>query len=578
MAQSLLQTEPPPLVLEPVAGPSHKPLRVVHKSEGQESRIGRQDICEVQLIDPFRTVSRSHATLRQSAGVWQIRDNGSSAGTFVGGQRVDTAMWTTLRAGDSVVLGAFTFVVKVGSESATTVTSVRDQLPAHTISVIPPQGREVMERRQLQILLQASASLNAAADMPAVAAAVLKACLEATGYTRASLISAATDAVEVVATRCVPGRDPVPSFSRTILAQAMTGRTVQMSGAGMAALNTMIGDQVAGALCIPVKLDSVVDKLLYLDSDEGRTKQPLAADAAAFSQAIAELAGLALSGINRRVLQEERQRHRALMEAALGIQVASLPPVSGRAGGLEYSYRIIPARDVAGDLFDMVRLTDDTAAFWFGDVSGKGVVAALLGAMTHAFLAAAVQAGPPEAMLSQALTRLGTFLETRCAGDKFVSLFCGIADRKSGQLTYVDAGHGYWAIKSAGTCRVGESTDPPMRVAEPPFHPVTVPFGPGDRLVLVSDGVVEQSALPGGKEEIFGFERLVAMVADSTDAGAIPDQVVTAVRKFSAMMGGNGGTGSAAGTGTKGGGPPAGGVGFDDDLSVACLWFPDGTP
>jgi len=578
------------LVLKPVAGPPHPTLTVPVPPDGRELVFGRGSDAPIRISDPYRSVSREHAKFRFLGRRWSVFDV-SAAGTILRGRRLAPGTWKELSTGDELAVGAFVFLVSQVGEAPTTLMTAPDNPMAHTLTVMPPPKPEAIARGQLEVLLETSKAMHDASGTTEIAQVMLRACVQATAYGRASLLVTSGDQVEVLATELRPaaphfpafsgaprhlaspssstGRPAPAPFSRTLVAQAARGQTVQFA-AGDVGQMTQVGSDspVVCALCIPIKVGSAVAHLLYLDATH---TVPAPAAAAAFAQCIADIAGSVLSSIAANDLRQDQQRQRGQMEAAHDIQVAALPSQTGRYEGIGYNYRIIPARDVAGDLFGVQPLGPAATAVWFGDVSGKGVPAALLGVMAHAFLSAALREGDPQMVLAEAMTRLDVFLRAKCSDDRFISLFCGIIDARNDCLWYIDAGHGFWLTKSASGWHQGEATETVMRLAEPPFVPHRREFGPADALVLLSDGVVEQS---GAGRSQFGFERLIDLARRTAKASDVPQAVVSEVGAFAAggrlASGFREEAGWEANAGAAGAG--RGRQSFDDDLSVASVW------
>ena len=600
------------LVFELIAGPPHLPLTVPVPPAGRELVFGRSSDASIRISDPYRSVSREHAKFRFQCRRWSVCDI-SASGTMLCQRRLVPGTWYELSSGDELAVGAFVFRVRQVGQSPTTLMTAPDSPLAHTLTVMPPPKPEVIARGQLEVLLEASKAMHDASGTAEIAQIMLRACVQATQYGRASLLVTCGDQVEVLATEHRSSADnfqvvpsaanhslspaaataaaaaaaaaagPIPStirstpalFSRTLVAQAARGQTVQFVS-GDSSHTTQVGSDtpVVCALCIPVKVAKAVPHLLYLDATR---PVPAAAAAAAFAQCIADIAGSVLSSIAANELRQDQQRQRGQMEAAHDIQVAALPSKTGGYDGIGYNYRIIPARGVAGDLFGVQPLGPAVTAVWFGDVSGKGVPAALLGVMAHAFLSAALREGNPKSVLTEAMTRLDGFLRAKCSDDRFISLFCGIIDAKDDCLWYIDAGHGFWLTKSATGWEQGEATETVLRLAEPPFVPHRRTFGPGDALVLLSDGVVEQS---GAGRTQFGFKRLIDLITKTAKTGDVPQAVVSAVGAFAASgRSANSFTDDDARAGNSGSGKPDGlPSSFDDDLSVASVWREEKLP
>ena len=586
------------LVLKPIAGPPHPPLAVPVPPDSRELVFGRGSDADIRVSDPYRSVSREHAKFKFHGRRWSVCDV-SASGTMLSRRRLIPGTWYEFSSGDELAIGAFVFTVRRVGEPPTTLMTAPDSPMAHTLTVMPPPKPEAIARGQLEILLEASKAMHDASGTAEIAHIMLRACVQATDYGRAWLLVTAGDQVEILATEhrlsligsagsggfegashpplpvaiaqpiLTHQKPPQTSFSRTLVAQAARGQTVQFV-AGDSGQLTQVGSDtpVVCALCIPVKVGKAVAHLLYLDATSA---VPAAAAAAAFAQCIADIAGSVLSSIAANELRHDQQRQRGQMEAAHDIQVAALPSQTGGHDGIGYNYRIIPARDVAGDLFGVQPLGPTATAVWFGDVSGKGVPAALLGVMAHAFLSAALREGDPQTVLTEAMTRLDGFLRAKCSDDRFISLFCGIIDAQNDCLWYIDAGHGFWLTKSAAGWQRGEATETVLRLAEPPFVAHRREFGPADALVLLSDGVVEQS---GAGRSQFGFDRLIELATRTARPGDVPQAVVRAVGAFAAGGRSANGFMGDAGPREKGGAAERNEVrgSFDDDLSVASVW------
>jgi serine phosphatase RsbU (regulator of sigma subunit) len=174
----------------------------------------------------------------------------------------------------------------------------------------------------------------------------------------------------------------------------------------------------------------------------------------------------------------------------------------------------IPAFDVGGDLFDFVSLDEDRFVFLVGDVSGKGVSAALLMAVVHgAFHGGELRAAGGD--LGRWMSRLNTLLIQRSAENRFVTLFCGIFDARTATVTYVNGGHLPPLLFRAGA----RSPDPePLETGGPvvgllpgaTYEEGRTIVRKGDVLLLYSDGVTEATDRNGAE---FGRGRLSTTVA-----------------------------------------------------------------
>jgi serine phosphatase RsbU (regulator of sigma subunit) len=202
------------------------------------------------------------------------------------------------------------------------------------------------------------------------------------------------------------------------------------------------------------------------------------------------------------------------------VQLAMLPPAHApfSAGGLtlRLAHRYQPAGSVSGDFYDVLRISDDVAGILVCDVMGHGVRSALVTAMVRAMLE---ELRPFAADPGVVLTRLNRNLSRilRQTGSLiFVTAVYAVIHLGSRRLRYAQAGHPTplrWDVATRAVRKVAcpdELAGPALGLIDTfTFTTVEEDFGPGDRLVLFTDGVTE-AANPAGEE--FGAERLVKEV------------------------------------------------------------------
>jgi sigma-B regulation protein RsbU (phosphoserine phosphatase) len=193
----------------------------------------------------------------------------------------------------------------------------------------------------------------------------------------------------------------------------------------------------------------------------------------------------------------EHERASAELEAAREIQQQLVPKSIPALTGFHIEAAYLPAEEVGGDFYQIVSRPDGSVVLAVGDVSGKGLKAAMTGMLAiGALRILAVEGLGPAAILM----RLNSELVNTSNGG-FVTCFCGVLDA-AGNLRYANAGHvapfcNGREIEVTGALPLG--IDPNTGYEES-----TLELDPGDRLTLLSDGVVEAQSATG---ELFGFER-----------------------------------------------------------------------
>lgn len=276
-------------------------------------------------------------------------------------------------------------------------------------------------------------------------------------------------------------------------------------------------------------LTSLSDGVRQLASGDFRTRVPVRSRdefgslAAAFNQMAADLE-------RHQTLVVEQERLRRELELSRLIQTEMLPRAGLRLGAAEIKGISIPAREVGGDFFNYFVLADGRLALLVGDVSGKGVSAALLMANVQATLRARL---PLETALATLAAGLDREIDETTPRGVFLTLFMGILDGNGRTLRYVNAGHNpQFVVRSTGEIVALSSTGLPIALF--PGHgyrEASVDLDGGDLLFFYTDGLVEAENDAG---EMFGAERLQSVLRTVATQGvaAVLHQVEATVRAF----------------------------------------------
>jgi serine phosphatase RsbU (regulator of sigma subunit) len=226
----------------------------------------------------------------------------------------------------------------------------------------------------------------------------------------------------------------------------------------------------------------------------------------------------------------EQERLRRELELSRLIQTEMLPRTPLRLGPAEIKGVSIPAREVGGDFFNYFALPDGRMALLVGDVSGKGVSAALLMANIQATLRARL---PLETDLPRLADDLDREVDRNTPRGVYLTLFLAILDADGRRLQYVNAGHNpQFLLSATGGIQPLSSTGMPIALfSGQGYTHASVEIGPGDLLFFYTDGLVETENSAG---EMFGAESLQALLASEHDQSAdgVLERVETAVRTF----------------------------------------------
>jgi serine phosphatase RsbU (regulator of sigma subunit) len=217
------------------------------------------------------------------------------------------------------------------------------------------------------------------------------------------------------------------------------------------------------------------------------------------------------AALHAEVLREERFRQELAL--AREIQQGFLPTDFEDLGneGFELFACVHPAREVSGDLYDFRRLEDGRIAFFIGDVSGKGMPAALFMVAVRTLGRHLAAGGNRPA---DTLEKLNDSLSKDNPSGMFVTLAHGILDPKSGSVTLASGGHHLPLLRRASgtveevelrTGRLLGYTGMDLRLSDATFS-----LKHGDTLVFYTDGLIE--AREPANREMFGNDRLHALV------------------------------------------------------------------
>lgn len=280
------------------------------------------------------------------------------------------------------------------------------------------------------------------------------------------------------------------------------------------------GFRTRSILCAPLSRKGKEIGVLQVLNPVGREAFD-EADLEAFT-AYGTLAATAIDKL--RTLEAQRAQERVAQEMAIAreIQASFLPQSLPRFGNLEFASLYRPALNVGGDFFDVVELGPDEVYFVIGDVSGKGMPAALLMAQALSFLRLILQPGIPPRM---ALARWNEMLSGRTIRGMFITALLGRVSCAHRQVEICSAGHCHpFHVRPSGEAvEVPIHGSPPVGLL-PVLHSASqvIELVPGEWLVLYTDGLSESFSPDQTLLERAGITRLLARdfahAADVIDA------------------------------------------------------------
>ena len=470
--------------------------------------IGRSAGCSLQL--EHASISREHAVLERDEGGFSVRDLGSRHGTAVNRVAISTQPHR-LRHRDEILLG--------GGGGALIFEEPGHDPRSLTLLTANPNWTAGNQLERLTLFLQAAQSLSSYGALEDVLSAMLEYTLRLTDAERGFVFLGA----EMNAPRLALGRDrqgttltDFTGVSRSVLREAALSRrdfliddvTMQPDATGQESLQLHAIRSVAA---IPLRgaAGGQLLGLLYLDSQSarhnfGRTDQ-------AILQAIARQSALLLENF----LMLEREREAALLrkelEIATAIQRQILPQQLPEVSGVRIDACSIPCTGVGGDFYDVIPMEDGFVAV-VADVCGKGMPAALLAAVAQGMMHAQVRSG---VALGEAVDAINRFIWARSAPEKYLTLLAlRYWPRQEGgaEVEVVNGGHVVpIVVRAGGDAELHADGDMPVGLLESAsFHASRLELYPGDRMIVLSDGITEAEDAEGVQ---FGESELLRVLA-----------------------------------------------------------------
>ena len=239
------------------------------------------------------------------------------------------------------------------------------------------------------------------------------------------------------------------------------------------------------------------------------------------------------SRVMREALSSQNQLHalRKELSIAHSMQLTILPTSFPCTPEFEVHGKVIPAKEVGGDFYDIYRLEDGRIGLVIADVSGKGIPAALFMMVCRTLLKGiAIGMGSP----GGALTEANALLHAENQASMFVTVFYGVFDPGNGDFTYANAGHEPPVLRrrDGSTETLPSTGGVPLGIVDDiEFEERTSTLAPGEFAFLFTDGVTEAQ---NESEEEYGNERVFDTIAgvEPGPASAALDALVRSVVQF----------------------------------------------
>jgi serine phosphatase RsbU (regulator of sigma subunit) len=481
--------------------------------EGTSWVVGRTPDAAIYLEST--AVSRQHAQLVLENGTFFVEDLGSSNGTYVNGKRIHQR--SSLGDKDMLQIGPYQFSLREEAPSAAPTMDnglvIREQVQA------TPTNQSLYSLNpayKLQVVLEISQLLSRTLEIEPLLDKLLDHLLSLFPQAeRGIVLLKEGDELFMRGQRCrLPDGRTDLSFSRTIVERALE-EGIGIRSEDAQADRRFLGSQtimnlnLRSLLCVPL-IGSNGRRIGVIQLDRVRLGRAFSSEDLELLTAVALQVAVVLenAALHDELLREERLRQELAL--AREIQEGFLPTNFQPLGEstFELFARVQPARQVSGDLYDFFPLTDGRLAFFFGDVSGKGMPAALfmVAVRTLSRHLASVGGSPAET-----LRKLNTALSADNPSAMFVTLIHGLYDAKNGTVVLASAGHPRPLLRRLdGTVEELELLSGRLLgygEGNLNLSDMSVTLQPGETLILYTDGFIEARA---PDRSVFGLERLKA--------------------------------------------------------------------
>jgi serine phosphatase RsbU (regulator of sigma subunit) len=480
--------------------------------------IGRQGDSDIYLES--LAVSRQHARLVRDGTAWFVEDAGSSNGTYINGEPVVGRV--PLREGDALQIGPYVFGLRADQQpifaDSSQVIRARVEASASNRSLLAQNPAY-----KLQVVLEISQHLGHALDEDTLLGVLLDHLLRLFPQADRGMVMLCDG--ENFTVRSQRSRQQGASadypYSRTIVRKALDDGVGLLSedvggDPNLKLSQTILSLQLRSFLCVPL-IGAQDRRLGVIQLDCLRAGQVFRASDLELLAAVSLHVATVLENatLHAEHLREVRLRQELLL--ARDIQQSFLPTQTDPLGpdGPELHARVHPAREVSGDLYDYFTLDGGRLAFFLGDVSGKGMPAALFMIMVRTLIRhlAPVSAGP-----SDLLKRLNAALVADNPTALFVTLAHGVYDPKDASVVIAIGGHPPPLVRHSDGRVEQLDLKPGLMLGATPVEPSAqdrrLVLAPGDTLVLYTDGFTE--AFAPDRKNMFGVERLSEVLSQTT--------------------------------------------------------------
>jgi serine phosphatase RsbU (regulator of sigma subunit) len=505
-------TSSDPTVLVVVEGTERRTLLLDHFP----FTVGRRTDRDLVLADP--RVSREHAQfIREVDGIYVVDEN-SRHGTYVNNEKVTRQKLLRNDRLEFGVQGAAFVMYNPDRTPSSAAQQVLSQL-----STWKPVSGAGSELEMLNVFLEAARKLNTVGVLEDVLQTLLEASLRLTQAERGFVFLRDGSGSEEL--RLAAGRDRSgdvitddSTISRSVLREAMRSAsdflvTDTEDTNKLAGRDSVVAQNLKSVICIPLRKANIQEKtkedtksdgadlqgVLYLDSHFLSGK--LSSVNHDILKTIANGAATLVENAALVQAEDAAKRYRQELSIAADIQQRLMSVIIPDVPYAKVNAVSYACKDIGGDFFDLV-YTSQALSLIVADVSGKGVPAAVVASILQGMLYSQLAR---DSSLPEMIDAVNRFLCEKIGGQRYATLVVARL-RPDGEMEMINCGHVPPLIISRGKVNKLEAGNLPVGlICHTDFTATMVKLAPGDRLMIVTDGVTEAE---NGDGEFFGNERL----------------------------------------------------------------------
>jgi sigma-B regulation protein RsbU (phosphoserine phosphatase) len=285
--------------------------------------------------------------------------------------------------------------------------------------------------------------------------------------------------------------------------------------------------ETKSAMVVPILSQNRIVGVFSLESDK---LNAYGEDDLELLEAFASLAAISLERARQYEEILEKRKLEEELSIAKRIQQSFLPRKRPQLSGFDISGINIPSEEVGGDYYDFIPIIENQIGIAIGDVSGKGIPAALIMASFRASLIAEIR---NNYAIRSIMFKVNNLLFESTEPDSYVTAVYGVLDTKNRIFTFANAGHNAPILRHAnGEMEYLTEGGVVLGMFEnSKYEERPLKFNPGDTIVFYTDGVTEAK---NEKDEEFGTRRLKQVINDSyrLSAAQIQENIYKAVKEF----------------------------------------------